>query len=62
MINVFDDVLLIVVCLLNIFDVELDVNGNGSLFVNIGDGSFIDNCSVIEISFVFNFICSDVGL
>ncbi|NRB54162.1 MAG: HYR domain-containing protein, partial [Saprospiraceae bacterium] len=61
-INVFDDVSPTAVCPSNIPDVELDVNGNGSLSANIGDGSSTDNCSATETSPALNFTCSDVGL
>ncbi len=60
-INVFDDVSPTAVCPSNIPNVELDINGNGSLSANIGDGSSTDNCGVTETSPSLNFTCSDVG-
>ena len=50
------------VCPGTIFDVELDLMGNGTLPANIGDGNSTDNCGSIETSPELNFTCDDLGI
>lgn len=52
----------VAVCPSTIFDVELDLTGNGTLPANIGDGSSTDNCGTLETSPELTFTCADLGV
>ena len=50
------------ICPDEILDVELDINGSGTLLANIGDGSSSDNCSLqAETSPSQSYGCGDIG-
>ncbi len=60
--NVVDNIAPEAICPVNIPDVELDANGNGTLPANIGDGSSTDNCAANESSPSASFTCADIGV
>ena len=60
--NVVDNETPVAQCPDSIPDVILDANGNGTLPVNIGDGSSTDNCAANETSPSMLFTCDDIGV